>query len=207
MDNDAAYADGLLERALDPSTQPADIREFLADESSKVRELLPPGARVVDLGCGTGRHLMALDAQLGASVGIDYQMSYLREAQRACAGARCSFVLANATAVPLTGPFDAAICLTNTWGTMSDRSAVLSEMRRLSPDRGTRLLTVYSPESIEARRVWYANMGHGVLRTTADEIIAKGGFRSAHFSKDRLRELIGFCQIHAIGQVGYLAQF
>ena len=88
MDNDAAYADGLLRRALDPATQPAAIRAFLAEESAKVRELLPAGARVVDIGCGMGRHLVALDAHLGRGIGIDREPSYLREARRVGASAR-----------------------------------------------------------------------------------------------------------------------
>ena len=116
-------------------------------------------------------------------------------------------MLADAGAVPLSGPFDAAICLTNTWGTMSDRRAVLAEMRRLAPKSGTRLLTVWAEGSVEARREWYANMGHRVLRVTRDEVVAEGGFSSCHFSEERLRELIGACRIHPIAGVAHLVQF
>jgi pimeloyl-ACP methyl ester carboxylesterase len=41
------------------------------------------------------------------------------------------FVTGDATAVPLEFGFDFAICMTNTWGTMSDKAGVLREMRRL----------------------------------------------------------------------------
>ena len=47
-----------------------------------------------------------------------------------------------------------AICLTNTWGTMSDKTGVLREMRRLAPNPHTRLLSVYSEASVPARREW-----------------------------------------------------
>jgi branched-subunit amino acid aminotransferase/4-amino-4-deoxychorismate lyase len=116
------------------------------------------------------------------------------------------FFVADATAVPLLPPFDAAICLTNTWGTMSDKLGVLSEMRRLSPVAGTRLVTVYSANSVTARREWYANMGHRVLEATDHELIAEGGFSSEHFTERRLRALLGPCELHPIGNVAYLAQ-
>jgi hypothetical protein len=154
-----------------------------------------------------GRHLIALDSHLGPSVGFDYEVAHIKQARQAGAAARSVFFVADATAVPLLGPFDAAICLTNTWGTMSDKLAVLNEMRRLSPDTCSRFVTVYSPDSVGARREWYASMGHRVLEATDCELIAEGGFSSEHFSQRRLRRLLGSCVLHPIGDIAYLAQF
>lgn len=207
MNNEAAYTQGLLRKALDPSTQPAAIRAFLKEELELVRSLLRPRSRVLDFGCGMGRHLIGLDSHLGRSVGFDYESSYIKEARQARAGAGCVFFVADATAVPLVVPFDAAICLTNTWGTMSDKLGVIHEMRRLSPAVGTRFVTVYSPASVAARREWYAKMGHRVLAATDHELVAEGGFSSEHFTERRLRDLLGPCKLHPIGDVAYLAQF
>ena len=206
MDNDAVYAQGLLNKALDPATQPVEIRAFLQEELDEVRELLPHGSRVVDFGCGAGRHLTALDDNLGPSVGFDLEWACIAEARRASGAASCEFFVADATAVPLSAPFDAAICLTNTWGTMSDKLGVLSEMKRLSAGAGTRLLTVYSADSVDARSEWYANMGHPVLEATDQELVAEGGFTSEHFSERRLRDLLGPCKLHRIGSIAYLVQ-
>lgn len=206
-DNEAVYAKGLLRKALDPSTQPPPIRKFLEDELALVRNLLPPGSRVLDFGCGMGRHLIALHSHLGPSVGFDFETAYIKEARRSGAGTNSVFFVADATSVPLSARFDAAICLTNTWGTMSDKLGVTSEMRRLSPSPGTRLVTVYSECSVSARREWYANMGHPVLEVRDNELIAAGGFTSEHFTERRLRGLLGPCELHAIGKVAYLAQF
>ena len=57
MSNEQVYAGGLLNRALDPTTQPPEIRAFLQAEVDLLRDLILDGMRVVDLGCGTGRHL------------------------------------------------------------------------------------------------------------------------------------------------------
>ncbi|HSB73876.1 MAG TPA: class I SAM-dependent methyltransferase [Candidatus Methylomirabilis sp.] len=206
MTNDEVYAAGILTRALDPTTQPEAIRDFLRAEECLVEELIPRGARVVDLGCGMGRHLIGLRDRISLGVGIDYERIYIAEAMRRNPGRPLHFLVADATAVPLRLEFDAAFCLTNTWGTMSDKLAVLGEMRRLAPKPGTRLITVYASASVEPRCEWYTNMGHEVIEVTDECIVTQGGFRSEHFTEDRLRNLVGACELHAIGDVAYVVQ-
>ena len=206
MNNDEVYAQGLLNKALDPSTQPPAIRSFLQQEFTLMRRLIPQGSRVVDFGCGMGRHLIDLQNHIACGIGFDYERAYIADAARLGAATNCHFFVADATTVPLATSFDAAVCLTNTWGTMSDKTAVLNEMRRLSPVAGSRLLTVYAATSVPARRAWYANMGHQVLDVTDRKIVADGGFTSEHFTEQRLRELLGPCELHAIGDIAFMAQ-
>jgi len=206
MTNDEVYAAGILVKALDPSTQPDAIRSFLHAEETLVAELMPRGARVVDFGCGTGRHLIALRDRLSLGVGIDYERAYIAEATRRHPGRPLHFLVADATAVPLGTEFDVALCLTNTWGTMSDKLAVLGEMRRLAPKPAARLITVYSPTSVQPRCEWYANMGHEVIDVTDTCIVAQGGFTSEHFTEDRLRSLVGECSLQSIGTIAYFVQ-
>ena len=207
MTNDEAYAQGLLNKALDPATQPEAIRSFLKAEAALIRELIPRGSRVIDFGCGMGRHLIALGDHIASGVGIDYEAAYIAEAVKLAADMpNLRFIEADAEAVPLTTTFDIAMCLTNTLGTMSDKLAVLNEMKRLSPQDGTRLITLYAPSSVPARSEWYANMVHEVLNTTDEQIIASGGFTSEHFSEDRLRKILGHCKLHVLGDIAYVAQ-
>lgn len=206
MNNDEVYSQGLLNKALDPSIQPLAIRAFLQEEFMLVRRLIPHGCRVLDFGCGMGRHLIGLQNHVARGVGFDYQRAYIVEAARLGANTNCLFFVADATMVPLASSYDAAVCLTNTWGTMSDKTAVLNEMRRLSPVAGSRLITVYAATSVPARREWYTNMGHQVLNVTDREVVAEGGFTSEHFTEHRLRELLGPCELHAIGDIAILAQ-
>lgn len=206
MTNDQVYAAGLLYKALDPATQPEAIRAFLRAEEMLVRKLVPKRGRIVDFGCGMGRHLIGLLDVIALGVGIDYEWAYIAEANRIKPGGPLHFLVADATRVPLRSRFDAALCLTNTWGTMSEKLAVLGEMRRLAPESGTRLITVYTPNSVAPRQQWYANLGHEVVETTAEHIRTGGGFVSEHFTEQRLRSLIGDCAISPIGDVAYLAQ-
>ena len=161
--------------------------------------------QVLDVGCGTGRHLLLLGERLRLGVGVDYERSYVAQAQRR-GGSAVHFVTGDATAIPLAGDFDLAMCVTNTWGTMSDKGAVLDEMRRLAPS-GTRLLSVYSPASVPARREWYRRLGHPVSQETAEYLDTEGGFRSEHFSETRLRALVGNCTIRPLSEIGYVVTF
>ena len=151
MSNDEVYATGLLNRALDPVTQPPEIQAFLRAELQLLHGVIKDAMRVIDVGCGTGRHLIALGDRIGFGLGVDYEHSYIAEADRRAGATHLHFITCDATAIPVVSTFDLAICLTNTWGTMSDKTGVLREMRRLAPNPGTRLLSVFSPASVASR--------------------------------------------------------
>jgi ubiquinone/menaquinone biosynthesis C-methylase UbiE len=205
--NDEVYAAGLLNRALDPATQPDEIQAFLCAELDLLHDLVKPGMRVLDVGCGTGRHLILLGDRLRLGVGVDYQRSYIAEAARRSSGRNLHFITGDATAIPVKAEFDFAVCLTNTWGTMTDKAGVLGEMRRLSPKPRTRLLSVYSEASVAARREWYRQFGHDVVEETDEYLQTDGGLRSEHFTGARLRALAGECTIRPIAEIGHAVTF
>lgn len=207
MSNDALYAAGLLNRALDPATQPLEIRVYLQAEVNLLDDAIVAGMAVIDLGCGTGRHLAMLGDRLRLGVGVDYEHSYVVEARRRVAPRHVHFVTGDATAVPMVAAFDFAICLTNTWGTMRDKAGVLHEMRRLAPTPGTRLLSVFGEDSVCSRREWYRRLGHRVVEETVEALTTDGGFRSEHFSAVRLLDLVGDCVVRPFADIAYVVTF
>lgn len=143
MSNDSIYAAGLLNRALDPVTQPPAIRHFPSEEIDRLRQIVGHGRRVVDFGCGTGRHLAALGPHLALGIGLDNQRVYVRAVAARVSGP-VHFLVADARRAPCRATFDFAICMMNTWGTLPDKLAVLAEMRRVAPEPGRRILSVYA---------------------------------------------------------------
>ena len=207
MSNDEVYASGLLNRALDPATQPPAIRAFMQAEVSFLNDIAAESTSVIDVGCGTGRHLTMLRDRLRLGVGVDYEQSYIVEARRRAGAGRLHFVVGDASAIPIRASFDAATCLTNTWGTMSDKIGVLREMRRLAPKGASRFLSVYAEASIPARREWYRRFGHAVVDESEEYLLTDGGLRSEHFSETRLRNLIGDCTIQPLAGIAFVVTF
>ncbi|MCZ7652481.1 MAG: methyltransferase domain-containing protein [Thermoanaerobaculia bacterium] len=89
-------------------------RNTLAEVDFLVEALaLAPGARVLDVGCGTGRHAIELARRGFRVTGIDLSAGMLAEARRKAeaVGVEVDFRQADATRFTVDAPHDAAICL------------------------------------------------------------------------------------------------
>jgi len=108
--------------------------------------LLPDGAasRVLDVGCGDGRHIAEAARRGCFAVGVDYDASELRKARGRLGSLRVDLLVADATRLPFRdGAFDAAIC-TETLEHLPDDVGAISEIARLLPIGGTLLGAVPS---------------------------------------------------------------
>jgi len=74
---------------------------------------LPPGSRILDMGCGTGRHAVELARRGWSVVGVDIAAGMLGEARKAAdeAGVRVDWIEADATRFITPERFDAALSL------------------------------------------------------------------------------------------------
>lgn len=109
---------------------------------------LPRGARVLDVGCGPGRHAVAL-AQAGLEVtGVDVSARFLDIAADAArrAGVRAAFFEVDARQMPFDDEFDAVISLCQgAFGLMGpDDSLVLKRMAEAVRPGGRVILTAFS---------------------------------------------------------------
>ncbi len=72
---------------------------------------LEPGMRVLDVGCGPGRHAMAL-ARRGIEVhGVDLSPEFVELARAAAGALPATFEVLDVRDLAITGEFDASICL------------------------------------------------------------------------------------------------
>jgi SAM-dependent methyltransferase len=92
-----------------------------------------PGARVVDVACGSGASALLLARELGCvMVGVDLGARAIEQARRATrAGARASFLLGDAEALPLPdASFDVALSECSLC-TFPDKPRAIAEMARV----------------------------------------------------------------------------
>jgi ubiquinone/menaquinone biosynthesis C-methylase UbiE len=114
---------------------------FYEDEVSFLRFLVPPGRRVLELGCGTGRLLAKLQPSLGVGVDISHRM--IEEARRR--HPELTFHVGNLESYLrpeiLDGPFD-YILLLDVVGYLDDIQGSLEQLRPLTHP-GTRVIIAY----------------------------------------------------------------
>ncbi len=126
-------------------------RFFYEEDERYLRFLIPPGQRILDLGCGTGHLLAAL--QPGHGVGVDFSPAMIREARRRHPELELHVgdIEVPGTLDVVQGPFD-VILLSDTIGSLEDVQATLDGLHPLC-HRETRLVIVY-----------YSNLWAPVLR-------------------------------------------
>jgi SAM-dependent methyltransferase len=89
-------------------------KNTLAEVDFLLEELaLEPGASILDVGCGTGRHAVELAKRGFAVTGLDLSSGMLAQARAGAeaAGVEVEWVQSDATRFSFPGTFDAAICL------------------------------------------------------------------------------------------------
>jgi SAM-dependent methyltransferase len=123
-------------------------------------DLLPRGplVRVIDVGCGDGRHLRAAAARGCYAVGIDYDLAALRATRSQLTAHRPQIVAADAAHLPFgDGAFDVAIC-TETLEHLPDDRAAVREITRVLAAGGMLLGAV--PSHFTERVYWALSRGY-----------------------------------------------
>ncbi|MGI9450032.1 MAG: class I SAM-dependent methyltransferase [Geminicoccaceae bacterium] len=108
--------------------------------------------RLLDVGCGTGRHVVELAKRGYGVVGIDIAETYLEEAERAItqAGVSVELRLQRASAITEKDCYDAAVAINFTLGFMDDDelAAHFTSIRRALASGGKLLLKTAGPQCL-----------------------------------------------------------
>jgi SAM-dependent methyltransferase len=112
-------------------------RTYYDDLYGFIRSQVPPGSRVLDLGCGDGELLASLRPSAG--VGVDASFAALREARRRHPDLR--FVCADVEQLPIEGPFDVVIA-SNLVGYLIDVQSLFRNLAAVVHP-ATRVIVVY----------------------------------------------------------------
>lgn len=125
---------------------------------------LPPGAAIVDICCGYGRHLLPLRRQGYDVVGIDISFTALREAIKE-ARSQDMMIRVNQSDmrhIPFSSHFDAAILMFNSFGIFSedhDNLQTLTAIARVLKIGGNLLLEIPNRVYYEELRQEYSKSG------------------------------------------------
>lgn len=153
---------------------------FTANTRAEVEFLLellelPRGSRILDMGCGTGRHAVLL-AQRGYRVtGVDISSGMLAQARQAASDAEVDveWIQADAATWEADRLYDAAICLCEGAVGLAD----------LDEDPVTHDLNVlrriYNALRPNGRFIMTAMNGYAVIRQMSDELVQEGRFDPA----------------------------
>ncbi len=151
--------------------QRADLERAVTqvDQVLALLDLRPP-ARILDVCSGYGRHSVELVRRGFDVTGVDISEVQITQAVRhaASSGVRPVFVIGDARALPVRGPFDAAINMFLSFGyfaTDAESQAMLDGMARVLR-RGGRLLIDFWNREIEIR-----NFHSTVLDRRDDDIL------------------------------------
>jgi len=113
---------------------------------------LPHSARIIDVGCGTGRWTTHLRA-----IGVDTSPAMLAVASRK-PGLRGRLAAGEATALPIASQSAGLVVCTLTLGHIRDYAAAMREFERILAPGGTLLLTDFHP--LAASQGWRRTFCH-----------------------------------------------
>ncbi|MGB3908553.1 MAG: class I SAM-dependent methyltransferase [Methanomethylovorans sp.] len=153
-----------------------------AGSISHITEMLPPGSKILDIGCGCGRYLFPLSAHYSIT-GMDISSralyrarDYLEKQKR-----EAYFATASLTHLPLkTETFDAVVCLGVLQHlTEAGRYAAVSEIRRVLKRNGLVFLEVFGSQ----------DMRYGGREVEGSSFMRQNGILYHYFTSEEIRKL------------------
>ena len=173
---------------------PKSYQKLFEEEKKYLQKIITLDAKVLDVGCGSGRSVFDILSKTKNIVGIDHS-------DRAVADAKNNFsrypsikiLKADAAQLPFDNEeFDFVICMT-TFANFADKKfKALEEMRRVLKDSGKIIISVFSENALEERMRVYKTSGVKIKEVKNGTVIfdeSLGDNISEQFTKEQLENI------------------
>lgn len=168
------------------------IKDWFRKEVEYLKENIAPNSKVLDIGCGFGRHIEVISDRCEEIVGIDNNNDMIRKArERLPDSENIKLFVQDAQNLTLDDNyFDYVICMTNTFGDFPPiKLDVLGEMKRVCKEGGKIIISVYNDNSLEIRKKDYQNVGLTISSTEDGVVHTEEGLVSEQFTRKQLEGL------------------
>lgn len=182
------YFDSWLENPI------PEIKDWLDKEVEYLKKNIKPDSKVLDVGCGFGRHLSVIAPFCKEVIGVDTDKTLIGQAKKNLSKFKNAKVLVqDAQNLEFEDNyFDYVICMTHSFGNfLESRDKILSEMKRVCKKQGKIIISIRgtSEKALELRKKDYENLGIHITKIENGIVYTKEGLISEHFSKDRLKKI------------------
>ncbi len=168
-----------------------EIKEWFSKEIEYLRKNIKPNSKILDIGCGFGRHIKILAHSAEEIIGIDNNEDMISKAKQNLSNLKnVKLFLQDAKKLEFNdNSFDYVISMTNTFGDFPDiKIDVLKEMKRVCKNNGKIIISVYSEKSFEIRKNDYKKVGLHITKIDDGIIHTEEGLISEQFTRPQLEK-------------------
>ena len=169
-----------------------EIKKWFQEEIDYLKKNIKLDSKILDVGCGFGRHIKVLAPFSEEVIGIDNNEDMLNKAKQNLSNFKnIKLFLQDAQKLEFDdGSFDYIICMTNTfWTFLNKKRKILREMKRVLEQNGKIIISVYSEKATNVRIKNYEKVGLHIKKMKNGKIYFKEGHITEQFSKKQLVKL------------------
>jgi len=189
-----------------------EIKDWFQREIVYLKKNIKPNSKILDVGCGFGRHIKILAEFSKEVVGIDNNKDMIQKAKQNLSGLNnVRLLLRDAQKLEFEDNyFDYVICMDNTFGQISDKLKTLKEMKRVTKEEGEVMISVCSEKALQYRIEDCKKLGLTITKIEAGKIYTKEGLISEQFTKQQLKNLFDYVglkvKIIELNPISYLCE-
>ncbi len=174
------------------------IKDWLRKENNYLKENIKKGTVVLDVGCGFGRNIKAIENIARKNVGIDNNKPLCEKITKKLSKFKnVEFFCENAEKMHFPdNTFDYVICMGNTFGDFAkNKLKILKEMKRVAKTGGKIIISVYSEKALDIRKKEYSRIGIKIKKTKNGTIYSDNHLILEQFDKKKLRRIFNSAKL------------